>query len=108
MDEFCQSDGGERRILISCKRKHLLNQLFDRVPSSLCGDDDTGIEDQSHETFRGSGWLAMTASRSRANSPSRVAVEPCSLARRRDSESRRTEGSAATRRTTAGEASFSI
>ena len=90
------------------RQRRSSNQLLYCGSSTFGSNDDAGVEDQSHRFSSGSGWLLMTASRSRANPPSSVAVEPCSFARRRDSESRRKGRSAATCSTTAGEDSFSM
>src|SRR5205807_6089951 len=91
VDEFRQTDCGERCILVTSRVYDSLDELLDRIPTALGSDDHAGVEDQSHAGgFSGSRWLLMTSSRSRAKSPSSVAVEPCSLARRSDSDSNRT------------------
>src|SRR5207244_3213886 len=91
VDEFRQTDRGERCILVASHVYHSLDEVLDRISTPLGSDDHAGVEDQSHAGgFRGSRWLLMTSSRSRAKSPSSVAVEPCSLARRRESDNSRT------------------
>ena len=91
VDEFRQTDCGERCILVTSRVYDSLDELLDRIPTALGSDDHAGVEDQSPAGgFSGSRWLLMTSSRSQAKSPSSVAVEPCSLARRSDSDSNRT------------------
>src|SRR5712692_8393075 len=86
----------------------MLKKCLDGVAAALGRNHHTRIEDQSHAGgVSGSRWLLTTASRSRPNSPSRVAFEPCSFAKRSDSESRRTRG-AARRITATASASRSI
>ena len=91
VDVFGQTDAGEYRFLIPRRLDGLLDELGDPGTAPLSSDHHAGVEDQPLAGgFPGSRWLLIAASRSRAKSSSSVAVEPCSLARRRDSESRRT------------------
>ena len=81
---------------------------LDGVAAPFGSDHHAGIEDQSHTGgFNGSRWLLIAASRSRAKSPSSVAVEAYSFASRKDSESNRTGGSAG-RSTATGSLPLSI
>src|SRR5215469_11609891 len=108
MDQFRQADCGERRFLIARCRHDSLDELLDRVASAFGGNHYTRVEDQSHAGgFNGSRWLSIAASTSLAKSPSSVAVEACSLARRKDSESSRRCGSAG-RSTATGSLPLSI
>lgn len=96
VNEFGQANRGECSFLVADPVYDLLDQLLDRIAAPLGGDHHPGVDDQSHAGgFNGSRWLLMASSRSHAKSSSSVAVEACSLASRRDSESRRTCGSAA-------------
>ncbi len=95
VNQFGQSDRRERRILIAGGADNPLNQPFDSFSASFRINNHAGVEDQSHASgLSGSRWLSMAASTSLAKSGSSVAVEPCSRASRRDSDSRRTLGSA--------------
>ena len=95
VNQFGQADGGERRVLITGCADDSAEQALDRFSAPFCIDDYAGVEDQSHAGgFSGSRWLSTAASTSLAKSSSSVAVEPCSRARRRDSDSNRTAGSA--------------
>src|SRR5712692_9637929 len=69
----------------------MLKECLDRVTAALGRNRHTRIENQSHAGgVSGSRWLLTTTSRSRPNSPSRVALEPRAFAKRSDSDSRRT------------------
>ena len=48
MDEFGQTNGGERRILIACHSHDLFDQLLEGVATTFGGDDDAGVEYQAH------------------------------------------------------------
>jgi hypothetical protein len=86
LDEFAK-DRQMPQLLISGRLHHLLDELLDRLASSLGSDYHAEVENQSHVGgFNGSRWLLIAASTSRAKASSSVAVEACSRARRGDSE----------------------
>ena len=102
MNQFGETYCGECSSLIAYSGGDLPKKLRHSITPALRSNDNAGIEDQSHRFSSGSGWLLMTASRSRPKSPSNVTVEPRASADARDSESRRPgPGWVAARRTTA-------
>src|SRR6516225_2639220 len=91
VDQLGQAYRGKCSFLVARCAYYALNQSFDSFPAAFRSDHYTGIEDQSHAGgLSGSRWLSIAASTSLAKSSSSVTVEPCSRARRRDSESSRT------------------
>src|ERR1700719_3351116 len=109
MHELGQSNRREHCPLIACHCNDLFEHLRDIVASAFSGDDDAGVEDQSHAGgLSGSLRLLMISSRSRPKSPSSVTVEPCASARAIDSESRRPGCGPAERSTATGRMPFSM
>src|SRR5579864_454314 len=103
-----ESDGRKRRALVSRRSDDPGDQLLNCVAAPLGSDHQAGVEDQSHAGgSSGSRWLSIAASTSLAKSASSVAVQPCSLASRKDSESNLTFGSAG-RSTATGSLPLSI
>src|SRR5579863_1179705 len=96
VNQLGQTYRRERCWLIAEGCHNALDQLLDSFTATLGRNDNTGVQDQSHAGgSSGSRWLSTAASRSLEKPSSRVAVEARSRARRSDSESKRTDGSAA-------------
>jgi len=58
MHQFHQGDGGEHRVLVAREGEDLFQQLVYRLTFAFSGDENAGVQDQTHRSIPSRGqWL---------------------------------------------------